>query len=160
MMYSTTNQKMWWGGIAPGTVNQFRDDANAGKNTYIAPGVKVTEGSITYDKNGNVVSDTRKFAPNDVAVNYNAYMQSTSNAFESNYHYYKQTFIKLREVTLTYNFGKSFVEKLNLSAASISLIGRNLWLASKIKNIDPDSGVDNLQTPATRSFGVNINVKF
>ncbi len=31
MMYSTTNQKMWWGGIAPGTVNQFRDDANAGK---------------------------------------------------------------------------------------------------------------------------------
>ena len=23
MMYSTTNQKMWWGGIAPGTVNQF-----------------------------------------------------------------------------------------------------------------------------------------
>ncbi|WP_407477327.1 SusC/RagA family TonB-linked outer membrane protein [Elizabethkingia anophelis] len=160
MMYSTTNQKMWWGGIAPGTVNQFRDDANAGKNTYIAPGVKVTEGSITYDKNGNVVSDTRKFAPNDVAVNYNAYMQSTSNAFESNYHYYKQTFIKLREVTLTYNFGKSFVDKLNLSAASISLIGRNLWLASKIKNIDPDSGLDNLQTPATRSFGVNINVKF
>jgi hypothetical protein len=106
MMYSTTNQKMWWGGIAPGTVNQFRDDANAGKNTYIAPGVKVTEGSITYDKNGNVVSDTRKFAPNDVAVNYNAYMQITSNAFESNYHYYKQTFIKLREVTLTYNLGK------------------------------------------------------
>lgn len=30
-MYSTTNQKMWWGGIAPETVNQFRDDANAGK---------------------------------------------------------------------------------------------------------------------------------
>ncbi|WP_407483102.1 SusC/RagA family TonB-linked outer membrane protein [Elizabethkingia meningoseptica] len=159
-MYSTTNQKMWWGGIAPGTVNQYRDDANAGKNTYIAPGVKVISGAITYDEKGRVTSDTRVFAPNDVAVNYNAYMQSTSNNFESNYHYYKQTFIKLREVTLTYNFGKSFVDKLNLSSASISLIGRNLWLSSKIKNVDPDSGLDSLQTPATRSFGVNLNVKF
>lgn len=159
-MYSTTNQKMWWGGIAPGTVNQYRDDANAGNNTYIAPGVRVISGSIIYDQNGNVKSDTRVFVPNDVAVNYNAYMQSTSNAFESNYHYYKQTFIKLREVTLTYNFEKSFAKKLDLSSASISLIGRNLWLASKIKNVDPDSGMDQLQTPATRSFGVNINVKF
>ncbi|MFP7658125.1 SusC/RagA family TonB-linked outer membrane protein [Chryseobacterium proteolyticum] len=159
-MYSTTNQKMWWGGIAPGTVNQYRDDANAGNNTYIAPGVRVVSGSITYDQNGNIKSDTRVFVPNDVAVNYNAYMQSTSNAFESNYHYYKQTFIKLREITVTYNFEKSFAEKLGVSSASVSLIGRNLWLASKIKNVDPDSGVDQLQTPATRSFGVNLNVKF
>ncbi|NIF06903.1 SusC/RagA family TonB-linked outer membrane protein [Chryseobacterium sp. Tr-659] len=159
-MYSTTNQKMWWGGIAPGTVNQYRDDANAGHNTYVAPGVRVVSGSITYDQNGNVKSDTRVFVPNDVAVNYNGYMQTTSNAFESNYHYYKQTFIKLREVTLTYNFEKSFAKKLNLSSASISLIGRNLWLASAIKNVDPDSGMDQLQTPATRSFGVNINMKF
>ncbi|ASW73979.1 TonB-dependent receptor [Chryseobacterium piperi] len=159
-MYSTTNQKMWWGGIAPGTVNQYRDDANAGSNTYIAPGVRVVSGAITYDQNGNVKSDTRVFVQNDVAVNYNAFMQSTSNAFESNYHYYKQTFIKLREVTVTYNFGKDFTKKLDLSSASISLIARNLWLASKIKNVDPDSGMDQLQTPATSSFGVNLNVKF
>ncbi|WP_128331468.1 SusC/RagA family TonB-linked outer membrane protein [Apibacter sp. HY039] len=159
-MYSTTNQKMWWGGIAPGTVNQYRDDANAGNNTYIAQGVKIVSGSINYDERGNVVSDTRVFAPNDVAVNYNGYMQSTSNAFNANYHYYKQTFIKLREVTLTYNLGKPVLEKLSLNAVSISLIARNLWLASKIKNVDPDSGVDNLQTPATRSIGINVNVKF
>jgi hypothetical protein len=33
-------------------------------------------------------------------------------------------------------------------------------MASKIKNVDPDSGKDALQTPTMRSIGFNINAKF
>ncbi|GAA5038859.1 SusC/RagA family TonB-linked outer membrane protein [Marivirga lumbricoides] len=160
LMYSTTNQKMWWGGTEPGTVNQFRDDANNGESTYIGNGVEVTGGEITYDINGNITSDTRTFAPNETRVNYISFMQSTSNNHNSNYHYYEETFIKLRELTLTYNFSEKLLNKTPFNGLSASFVGRNLWLASKIPNVDPDSGVDNLQAPSTRNIGFNINAKF
>ena len=160
LMYSTTNQKMWWGGTNTGTLNHYRDEANAGKATYVGQGVVVTSGSVTYDSNGNITSDTRKFAPNTKAVNYIDYMTNTSNSANTNYNYYSQTFLKIREISLTWQVpGKwlksSFVKGLNLSA-----VGRNLFLFAKIPNVDPDTGVDNLQTPSTRTIGFNANIKF
>jgi TonB-linked SusC/RagA family outer membrane protein len=160
MMYSTTNQKMWWGGTNPGTLNQYRVDANAGQSTFIGNGVVVTGGQVTYDTNGNITSDTRTFAPNTKAVNYIDYMTNTSNGAYNNYNYFSQTFLKLREATLTWQvpnkwLGRSFVKGLTLSA-----VGRNLLLLSKMPNVDPDPAVDNLQTPSTRTIGFNANVKF
>ncbi|AIZ40311.1 SusC/RagA family TonB-linked outer membrane protein [Cellulophaga baltica] len=160
LIYSTTNQKMWWGGKHKGTVNQFRDDANSGVSSYVAPGVKVIGGTVSYDVNGAITSDTRTYAPNDVAVNYINFMQTTSNGHNTNYHYYKESFVKLREVTLTYNFPKKVLDNTPIHEFSLSLIGRNLWLNSKVPNIDPDSGVDALQAPSTRNIGLNLNVKF
>ncbi|RAJ04037.1 TonB-linked SusC/RagA family outer membrane protein [Chitinophaga skermanii] len=160
LMYSSTNQKMWWGGTHPGTVNQFRDDANAGKATYVGKGVVVVSGSVEYDNEGNIVSDTRKFAPNTQAVNYIDYMINTSNAAETNYNYYSNTFLKLREVTFTYNLPSKLVHRTFLRAASVSLVGRNLLLLSKLPNVDPDPGYDALQTPSMRSYGFNIDLKF
>lgn len=160
MMYSTTNQKMWWGGTNPGTVNHYRDEANAGKATFVGQGVVITSGSVTYDANGNITKDTRVFAPNTKAVNYIDYMTNTSNAAYDNYNYFSQTFLKLREVTLTWQvpnkwLGKSFIKGINLSA-----VGRNLLLFSKMPNVDPDPASDNLQTPSTRTIGFNANFKF
>lgn len=160
LMYSTTNEKMWWGGKHPGTVNEFREDAVNGESTYIGEGVKVVGGEVAYDINGTITSDTREYEPNDVAVNYINFMQTTSNNQNYNYHYYKETFIKLREVTLSYNFSKDQLVRTPLDAMSISLIGRNLWLASDIPNVDPDPGTDNLQAPSTRNIGLNVNLKF
>lgn len=160
LMYSSTNQKMWWGGQHPGTVNQYRDDANAGESTFIGQGVKVVGGSVEYDVNGVITSDTREYAPNDVPVNYINFMQTTSNGYNRNYHYYKETFIKLRELTLGYTFSDAFVEKTPFNELSLSFIGRNLWLSSDIPNVDPDSGRDDLHAPSMRSIGFNINAKF
>ncbi|RNL85975.1 SusC/RagA family TonB-linked outer membrane protein [Sinomicrobium pectinilyticum] len=160
LMYSSTNQKMWWGGISPGTVNQYRDDANNGESTYTGQGVKVVSGDVTYDSNGNITGDTRQYAPNDIPVNYISFMKTTSNAHNENYHYYSQTFIKLRELSLTYNVPETLVAKTPFNAMSVSFVGRNLWLSSKIPNVDPDPGKDNLQAPSTRSLGFNFNLKF
>ncbi|MCW3466707.1 SusC/RagA family TonB-linked outer membrane protein [Chitinophaga nivalis] len=160
LMYSSTNQKMWWGGTHPGTVNQYRDDANAGKNTYVGQGVVVTSGSIQYDADGNVISDTRQFAPNTKAVNYIDYMINTSNAANNNYNYYSQTFLKLREVDITWQLPRKWLNKTFFRSAAVSLVGRNLLLFSKLPNVDPDAGSDNLQTPSTRSMGFNVNLKF
>lgn len=160
MMYSTTNQKMWWGGTNPGTVNHFRDDANEGKSTYVGQGVIVTSGQANYDRDGNIISDNRTFAPNTQAVNYINYMTNTSNGQFVNYNYYSQTFLKLREVTLTYRLPSKWLKGRIFRSADISAVGRNLLLFTNIPNVDPDAGSDNLQTPSTRSMGVNLNLKF
>ena len=157
-MYSSTNQKMWWGGTHPGTVNQNRDDANAGIASYIAPGVVVVEGSVEYDVDGNIVNDTRVYAPNTTPVNYISWNINTSNAFLN--HYYDATFVKLREVTLTYNVPVSLLSRTFFDRASISLIGRNLLLWSDMPEVDPDPGADNLQTPSVRNIGFNVNLTF
>ena len=159
LMYSTTNQKMWWGGTHPGTVNQYRDDANEGVKSWVGNGVVVTSGEISYDEDGKVLSDTRKFAPNATAVNYIDYMINTSNAIDNNYHYYSQSFLKLREVSLTWQLPAQWLGG-KINSASLSIVGRNLLLVSELKNVDPDPGADNLQTPSTRNIGLNLNVRF
>ncbi|MCH7412079.1 SusC/RagA family TonB-linked outer membrane protein [Belliella sp. R4-6] len=157
-IYSTTHEKMWWGGTHPGTVNQFRDDANNGISSYVADGVVVTGGNVSFDSFGNILEDTRTYAENERAVNYIAWNKTTLNAEYT--HYFDASFIKLREVSLTYQFPNKFLRRTSLQNASISLVGRNLMLWSNVKNIDPDSGVDNLQTPSVRNVGFNINVSF
>lgn len=159
-MYSTTNQKMWWGGTNPGTVNQFREDANADKSTFVGQGVVVTSGSATYDSFGNITSDTRIYAPNTQAVNYIDYMTNTSNGAYNNYNYFSQTFLKLREVTITWQLPGKWLKGSFVKGINVSAIGRNLLLLSKMPNVDPDPAVDNLQTPSTRSIGFNANFKF
>lgn len=160
LMYSTTNQKMWWGGTHPGTVNSFRDDANENKSTYVGKGVIVTSGQATYDTDGNIVSDNRAYAPNTTGVNYIDYMTNTSNGENVNYNYYSQSFLKLREVVLSYRVPAKFFKGHIFRAADISVVGRNLLLFTKMPNVDPDAGEDNLQTPSTRSMGINFNLKF
>ena len=85
----------------------------------------------------------------------------------------KKTYVKLREVTLTYNFPESVVgTKTFIRKASISLVGRNLlyFFPNKYKDIDVDqysqgnqdnsSYTSGLQTPTTRSYGFNFNLYF
>ncbi len=157
-MYSTTNQKMWWGGTHPGTVNQHREAANEGLATYVADGVVVVEGDVEYDSDGKIISDTRVYAPNTTPVNYISWNINTSNAFLN--HYYDASFVKLREVVLTYNFPSALLASTFLKRASISLVGRNLALWSDMPEVDPDPGDDSLQTPSTRSYGFNLNFTF
>jgi hypothetical protein len=151
---------MWWGGTNPGTLNQYRVDANADQSTFIGDGVVVTSGQVSYDAIGNIVSDTRVFAPNTKAVNYIDYMTNTSNGAYNNYNYFSQTFLKLREVTLNWRMPSEMLGKSFIKGVDLSLVGRNLLLFSKMSNVDPDPAVDNLQTPSTRSFGFNANLKF
>jgi hypothetical protein len=47
-----------------------------------------------------------------------------------------------------------------LKGASISLVGRNLFMLSNIRFLDPDTGDDRNQTPSMRSIGLNLNARF
>ncbi|OQP61330.1 SusC/RagA family TonB-linked outer membrane protein [Niastella vici] len=80
-------------------------------------------------------------------------------------------FIKLRQVQLSYNVPSSAVSKLVIfSSAQVSFVARNLaTLMKKSKNIDPESqfgsnvnyfGIEGTSLPSTRTYGVNVNLKF
>ncbi|QTD37878.1 SusC/RagA family TonB-linked outer membrane protein [Polaribacter batillariae] len=79
------------------------------------------------------------------------------------------TWTRLREVALTYNFGKTVLEKLNLSSASIGITGRNLILWTDVIGNDPDKnfagvgnsrGLDYYTNPTTKSYLFNLNLTF
>ncbi|GAA5035236.1 SusC/RagA family TonB-linked outer membrane protein [Marivirga lumbricoides] len=160
IMESKTIRNMWWSGVHPETVNEFRAASVRGVSNYVADGVVVVDGAVEYDTEGNIIRDTRSYEPNSQPVNYETYI-STYHSRSYGNHYYDETFIKLREVTLSYNFPNKWLDRTFLSAATVSLIGRNLFILSNIKYIDPDSGNDqDMQTPSMRNVGFHVNVKF
>ncbi len=82
---------------------------------------------------------------------------------------YDASYVKLREVALTYNLPKALASKLFLQGASFTLTGRNLWIIyKKVPNIDPEAaltagnaqGVEAYSLPTTRSIGLNVTLKF
>ena len=132
---------------------------------YIGEGVKVVSGSVEYDSQGHILSDTRVFAPNDREVSYETYMKlyhGAGNVWDAKHqHILDQTFIKLRELSLSYNIPKSFCSKMGLKGASVAFVGNNLLMWTKeFKFSDPDVASENLNSPSIRMLGCNIKVNF
>jgi len=161
LLYNGVEQKMYEGGMHPATANKYRDDSYAGNETYIGEGVVVTSGSVDYDIQGNIISDSRKFAPNTKAVKYIDWVFATYVNGVPDANLYKRTFVKLREVTLTYNAPAKLLGKGPFKGASISLTGRNLAIWSDAPYMDPD-GYDGttLADPSYRNIGFNLNLRF
>ncbi|MBE9461081.1 SusC/RagA family TonB-linked outer membrane protein [Dyadobacter subterraneus] len=82
---------------------------------------------------------------------------------------FKSDFVKLRQMTLGYSIPKSAFGKLPIQSASLSFVARNLFiLYKKTPNVDPESsfnsgnaqGLEMFGVPPTRSYGLNLMVKF
>lgn len=80
------------------------------------------------------------------------------------------SYIKLRELKLTYNLAGNTLEQLPINRASVSLVALNpLLIYSSVSGVDP-SAIQNNATgfgfweggtlPGTRSFGFSVNVGF
>jgi TonB-linked SusC/RagA family outer membrane protein len=121
------------------------------------------------DQDGN--SQTWNIAPNDPNNEGLVTVQDYYGRLSSIAEYFVQdaSFIKLREVSLGYQFPQRLIAQTPLSGASISFVGRNLWLIySETDNIDPEStyntsngqGLEWFGVPKTKTFGLNLNLKF
>lgn len=153
--------KLYEGGMHKSTVNSFRDDAYAGTNNYVGPGVKVVSGEAQYDAFGRLVSDSRKFETNDEPVNYITWLFASYTNGIDDAVLYKRTFVKLREVVFTYSIGPKLLLKTPFKSANISVIGRNVLLFTKVPYMDPDGYTGlTLSEPSYRNIGVNLNLKF
>ncbi len=80
------------------------------------------------------------------------------------------SFVKLREVQVGYTFPDKFFTKTPFRSVSIAFVGRNLALWTDVPHIDPEvmsytggtalPGIEYISIPSSRSYGVNIGLKF
>ncbi len=79
------------------------------------------------------------------------------------------SFVKLREVSLTYSLPDNFLDSTFLSSASLTLSGRNLLVITDYPGIDPETnlsgdsngfGLDYFNQPNTRSYSVALKLTF
>jgi TonB-linked SusC/RagA family outer membrane protein len=107
---------------------------------------------------------------NTINVDAQSYYQAYANKISKN-SILDADFIKLRQVTFGYTLTSRILgSKLPFESIGISLVARNLvTLMRNSDNVDPEAGFSSLinyagiegtSLPSTRTFGVNVNVKF
>ena len=125
---------------------------------YLADGV-IQSG---IDADGNPI-----YKENDVYVSPETYWQNVYASTPEPF-IYDASYIKLRELSFSYTFGKKYFKNFPITSISLSAFGRNLWLLwTRIPNIDPESsynsnklGIEYCSLPARRNFGFGLNIKF
>lgn len=79
------------------------------------------------------------------------------------------SWIRLRELTMSYSIPSSILDNIGISRATFSLTGRNLWLKTNYTGIDPETnlnadgngfGLDYFNMPNTKSYGATLKVQF
>lgn len=82
---------------------------------------------------------------------------------------YDASWVRLREASLTYNFGEKLLNGTPLSSGSVTVSGRNLWLSTDYPGVDPETnltgasngiGLDYFNQPNTRSYAVSLKLNF
>ena len=116
----------------------------------------------------NVTGVDQTGAPFTKNVSAQTYYQSIWNSITDEF-ITDADFIKLRQVIFGYTFPRRMLEKSPVQSVSISFVARNLALLyNAAENIDPESsysngnaqGLENFGLPTTRSYGLNLQVKF
>ncbi len=82
---------------------------------------------------------------------------------------YDASWIRLRELTLTYDFPQKWLENSFIESFTISAFGRNLWLETDYPGLDPETnltgntngiGLEYFNQPNTKSYGFNLRLNF
>ena len=93
------------------------------------------------------------------------YGNSNSSNEESSRWYYKGDFIRLRDLTVSYNFPKSLLDHAKLTNVTVYVKGTNLWTKAFDKNItfDPEqgfNGTNDLQVYIQRTISAGLKIGF
>ncbi|MDR3268038.1 MAG: SusC/RagA family TonB-linked outer membrane protein [Tannerella sp.] len=186
-LFSWTNYWMLYNGISMQSM-QYRDEENGGLAYYVngdnekvawqhnqaapadsrdqrvyhdglvLPGVveKTVNGAAAYEKNEQIVSAT------DYYSSYARWTNEIMNAVDSKF---KNDYVKVREIGLTYNVPRKTAQKLHLQNMRVTLFGRNLWYLYKtLPNLDPESAmgtnsyIEFSPNPTQQSYGLNIGI--
>jgi len=110
--------------------------------------------------NPNYVPNTKSISSEEYHHKYYLLTNNENTIFDASY-------VKLREVKLTYMLSGKFFKKLPFRDIAVSVVGRNLALLhSNVPHIDPETsyyndgnlqGIENGQIPTTKNIGFNIS---
>ena len=82
---------------------------------------------------------------------------------------YDSDYFRMRQMSIGYNFPSSMLDGTFIQAASVSLIGKNLFfITNSVDNVDPESAYNNSNSqglefagmPVPTTVGINVNLKF
>ncbi|WP_203296056.1 SusC/RagA family TonB-linked outer membrane protein [Luteirhabdus pelagi] len=125
----------------------------------------------TLDEGGGIIFDgvNADGSPNTTRVGVTSFGVFGYQTFPNKAFVYDASFVKLREVALTYQLPDKFLNNLFINKATFTLTGSNLWIIHKnVPYADPEAGLSsgNLQgyqsgvLPTTRDIGFNVNLQF
>ncbi|MDF2515166.1 MAG: SusC/RagA family TonB-linked outer membrane protein [Sphingobacterium sp.] len=170
LIKNVQDAKQWGSGTHPESASVYRlkdwqnRDSKDYKGSIMTEGLKIVKGQLSTDQDGKIISDTREFASNDIPV---LWQNWATNYYQSGPISAKdRTFVKLREIVLSYNLPVSLLKNTGfLRSASVSIVGRNLlyFTGKGTQNMDLDqftAASSDYQTPSVKSFGLNINATF
>ncbi len=150
-IFSRTAAVMYNQGTAAGSV-EGREAWYAGTGGFVGKGVNETGGA------------------NTVAVDPELYWRAISEGNIVEDFIYDASYVKLRELSISYQLPKTVLEKTKLvKDATVSFVGRNLFiLSSSTPGFDPESnfnagnaqGLESSSMPSTRSLGFNLSLRF
>ena len=115
------------------------------------------------------VALNRWTGPGSTNVYARAITGSSWNVKNSDYFLYDGSFIRLRSLTLSYNFGKKVLEKIHMKGLRVFAQGDNLFLLTRYPGYDPEVssnldaryfGVDALNVPQPRTVTFGLNLTF
>ena len=173
--YSSTNATGVYTGVLASTL-PGRDAAHGGLSYYFpgndnsqqpVAGTTGPGGEKVYD-DGVVFKGVTQDGKANKAITPASQYYKTLNNFDEAW-IYSSSFIKLREVKLGYSLPSKWLQPIGFAGATVSLVGRNLWIIhKKVPNVDPETafntgngqGLEDLSLPGTRSYGINVNFSF
>ncbi len=154
VIYSGTAASLRSSGIAKETLEHRGE-------TFIDKGVNevISGETTTYTENKTPVENMQK------------YWEHTSATSNTEGNVYDASYVKLREVSLTYTLPDKYLPKNYIKGLTIGVEGRNLWnIVDNVPHVDPElnffgpgeisGGVEFGSVPMSKSFGVNVKVNF
>ena len=145
----------------------YPGDVKANGTVRLASGASAPGGATVYDDGiifDGVTADGKR---NEKILPAQTYYKSFRTIDEANI--FDASYVKLREIKLSYNLPAKWIRPLSLQGVSVSLVGRNLAILHRnTPDIDPEvafntgngQGLESLSNPTTRSYGINLNIKF
>lgn len=148
-------------------------DTEDRERTFIIPGFYGDgDGNPILDEQGNKIPNTTQLSMNELY-----FSPAGGNTFAINSvdeaSIYDGTVYRLRELSLTYELPKKWLDKTPFGSINISAVGNNLWYFApnvpKYTNFDPDvtafgstvqQGIELQSAPASKRYGARINLTF
>jgi TonB-linked SusC/RagA family outer membrane protein len=144
----------WWvyAGLAKSTENRYYPGDPTSTASAIIPGIIKSTG-----------------LPNNIAIPLDNNYYQNLISFNDEVLVEDASWIRLRNVALTYDVPSKFLEKTGFHSLQVGLLGKNLWLDTKYDGKDPEvnsrgagngSGFDINGAPATKSLTLNVKIGF
>ena len=147
-----------------GTVGGLRSTGLAIETLEGREGSFIDEGVLEVEEGTYVTNNVPVQSMEDFWAHYSAISNTEGNVFDASY-------IKLREVRLSYSLPESLLNNSPISQVRVGVEGRNLMiLKDNVPHVDPElnffgpkevgEGVEFNSIPSTRSIGVNVMLTF